>query len=1222
MKNFSMFLLGATLAAATASAQTLAFPTAEGFGKYASGGRGGEVVEVTNLLDNPDSPEEGSFRWALRQHPGKPITIVFRVSGIIDLKGHDLRSKRNDITIAGQTAPGDGICFKGGTLNFGGSRNLIIRHIRSRVGVLGDDSEYKPGEVDAKNFIKGAAIGIENGGNFIIDHCSFSWSGEETINIYDNDHTTVQWCISSEALYNCGHQKGNRSYGAVWGGKTASYHHNLLAHNYSRSPRLGCTTKNDRHMLLDIVNNVNYNFGRANACYGGDNRQGDDGLVQVNYVNNYYKQGPAYPGTSKASFIRASFCNPAQGSQGSSYGEWHLDGNYNTGKYAIDHGYNEDNYKGFDISEYTENVKGLTLDDMKSGHIDIGEYAVNTQTAAEAYESVLANVGAFPRDSHDARILKETADGTAEYYGSCNSGRAKGIIDKPSDSGGYPEYKTYNAITDNDHDGMDDAWETANGFDPTNPDDRNTVLKDGYTALEAYLCSLVGETIAIEKAKPYDIIVAKDGSGDCTTINEAIEKADENAERTLIFVRNGEYNEKVFIGDRWKDSKKVISIIGESAEGVVITWDDYHGKTITYPGKGEIKADGMTAPTMTVTSPDFYMENVTVRNTVKDDVAQAEALYQSGDRQVLKNVIIEGYQDSHRTKKGRRYFYYGCTVKGNVDFIYGGGLGYFYKSNIVSRPMTRPNKKGGYITAPEDVAYKTTLSDGKPLYYEFFFNDCDLTAEDGADAAYLARPWSDKDCGTVYMNSRIGSHIAAEGWSGDGNNTNMSFAEWNSLNPDGTPADVSKRVAWSTQLAEKDMALLDLDVIYKSVKDDGFRPEAAAAGVAAPKNVLVSEGVVSWDAVAGAKGYVVYLNGSIAGFTDGNVYFDAAKPEGTYTVRAIAPNGALSAMSGGQDGPTAEELHKILNPYEKTGDDEKHPCQITAVAMPSEGGSVDPAKVDCMTGDNVTFTATAAAGYKFVNWTVAATGKVLSTDAVFTFTATDSMEMAAHFILEEKQVAHHVPVATDYEFELVDATLFPEQQPNAETGANEWVIKNEYSDWVKYSTSPVQVGGRMVQIDPVTGEQCEYRNFGTMNMIRVGESKSLSLYIDKTKKATVFFNGAASTPGHIVVTVRPEGEEAYVLESTKEVGKTTGSVQSDMITFDLNGAKKHEIQLSGTQDMAVWALRLWPAGDSAVDEIELDKIGDGAIYNLQGIRVDNPLPGEIYIRNGKKFLLK
>lgn len=1221
MKKILTLTLAVLLSAAFAKAQTLAFPTAEGFGKYASGGRGGEVVEVTNLLDDPDNPPEGSFRWALKQHTGKPITIVFRVSGIIDLKGHDLRNKRNDVTIAGQTAPGDGICIKGGCINLGGSRNLIIRHLRSRVGILGDDTVYDPGNVNGDNFIAGAALNIENGGNFIIDHCSFSWSAEETIGFYDNDHTTVQWCIVSEALYNAGHQKGNRGYGAVLGGKTATYHHNLLAHNYNRSPRLGATTKNDKHMLLDIVNNVNYNYGKANACYGGDNRQGNDGLFQVNYVNNYYKPGPAYTGNNKSYFIAASFCNPAQGSQGESYGDWHLDGNYMEGSYAEEKGYNTNNYNAFDISAYTENVAGLTLDDMKSEHIDVGQYGINTQSAQEAYESVLAKAGAFPRDTHDSRVLDEAKNGTAQYYGSCNAGRAKGIIDKPSDSGGYPEYKTYNEIKDEDHDGMDDEWEKANGFDPTDRDDRNTILEGGYTALEAYLCSLVGENIAIERAKPYDIIVAQDGSGDCKTINEAIEMAEEDAGRTTIFVSNGVYNEKVFIGNRYQDSKKVISIIGESVDGVIITWDDYHGKSIEYPGKGTITADGMTAPTMTVTSPDFYMENVTVRNTVTDDVAQAEALYQAGDRQILKNVKIEGYQDSHRTKKGRRYFYYGCTVKGTVDFIYGGGTAYFYKSDIVSRARTA-GKSGGYIAAPEDITYKGTMQDGNPLFYEFIFNDCNLTAEDGASDVYLGRPWSDKDCGTVFMNTRIGSHINPLGWGGDGNKTNMSFAEYNNINADGTPVDMTKRADWGINLTEKDMPLLDLEDIYSAVSSQDFNPEEAVVGVNAPTDIVNNDGFISWSQVDGARGYVVYLDGEIAGFTDGNGFFDANKPEGTYTVRAIAPNGALSAESGSDNMMTAEELHKLLNPYEDNGgDEEKKECTITAVASPTEGGTVSPATVTCLQGETVTLTAVAADGYEFKNWTIA-TGRVYSTDAIYSFTAEESIDLIANFTLKPKELSYHKPVATDYEFELVDATLIPEQLPNAATGASEWYIKNEYTDWVSYNTSPVQVGGRMVELDPVTGEHTDWYTYSTNNMIRVGTSKHLSFYITGTKRARIYFNGAASTAGHLELVVTPEGGTPVTYASEMEVGKKT-TRQSDFIDVELDEAQNHMLTLKGTQDMAIWALNLWPGSSSGIADLTTEKsVNDGKVYNLKGQRVSHLVPGQVYIKDGKKVIVK
>ncbi len=1189
LKKLFTFLIGALLPVGTAMAQTLAFPTAEGFGKYASGGRGGEVVEVTNLEDNPSAPVEGSLRWALQQHKGQPITIVFRVSGTIDLKGHDLRSKRDNITFAGQTAPGDGISIKGGTLNLGGSRNIIMRHMRMRVGVLDDGNYYAPGTASPKaNFIEGGCLNFENGGLFIIDHCSFSWSGEENIGMYDNDHTTVQWCITSEALYNCGHAKGSRSYGAVFGGKTATYHHNLLAHNESRSPRFGSTTKNDKHMLLDFVNNVNYNWGKKNSCYGGDNRQGDEGLFQLNFRNNYYKPGPARDGSQSHLFIGASYCNPAQGSQGNSYGDWHLSGNYMEGAWAEKNGVNEDNYKAFDIEAYQENVAGLTLDDMKSDAIEVGEFAINMESAKDAYDKVVAagkGAGAWPHDAHDTRILEETRTGTAQYYGSCNAGRAKGIIDKPSDSGGYPELKTYNEIADADKDGMDDAWETANGFDPTNREDRNVVLKGGYTALEAYLCSLVGETIAIEKAKPFDIIVAQDGSGDCKTINEAIEMAQESAARTVIFVRNGEYKEKVFVGNRWADSKKVISIIGESREGVIITWDDYHGKSIEYPGKGTISADGMTAPTMTVTSPDFYMENVTVRNTVRENVAQAEALYQAGDRQILKNVTVEGYQDTHRTKKGRRYFYYDCTIKGNTDFIYGGGTAYFYKSNIVSRGFVS-GKSGGYITAPEDVTHMTYMSDNTtPLYYEFIFNDCDLTAEDGLTGAYLARPWADKDCGTVYMNSRIGSHIKAEGWSGNGNKTSMSFAEYNNTNADGTPVDMSKRVSWGINMIEKDMHLLNLDKVYsaKGLNSTPFSPEEAVVGVMPPANIKVNGDVVLWDAVSGARGYVIYLDGKIIGYTDGSCYYNEGKATGTFTVRAIAANGALSPLSGTEYTLTAEKMHLELNAHDDgSGNVGKETFTLTAVASPIEGGSVSPASATVLEGEQTTFTATPAEGYEFKNWTLE-TGRVMSTDATYTFEVTSNLNLIANFTKKALAREYHKASATDYEYELVDMTLFAEQVPNAETGKAEWALKNEYTNWVVHTGNGVNVAvGRHVQIDPITDKTTSGATYSTGNMIRVTADKHLSLYIKGTKRAKFYFNGSASTTGHLTVIATPVGGSASTYESTLEVGKKT-TQQTDTLAFDLDETKSYELLLkSTTGEMAMWAMKLWPGVGGSV----------------------------------------
>ena len=451
-------------------AQTLAFPTAEGFGAYASGGRGGKVVEVTNLEDDGTNPSEGSLRWALQQHPGEPITVIFKVSGIIDLNAQ-LRCKRNGFTIAGQTAPGDGICIRGNKVNFGGSTNFIIRHLRFRVGV----------KVSASGL---GSIGIENASNFILDHCTFGWSGEENMTIYDNTLTTIQWCIVHEGLYHSTHDKGNRGYGSQWGGQSATYHHNLLAHNYSRSPRFNGARSNDINVLIDYVNNVNYNWGKQNAPYGGDiDAKGK--THRVNMVNNYHKPGPARPANKSSYFVQSSYHKEQTPSK---VAVWWMDGNIMEGNEAS----TNNNYLALDRSQYPAEVR----DQMIASEPFEVPYAVKTETAEQAFASVLAGAGAFPRDRVDARIVDEVETGTAA--GSGTLGQNLGIIDDPEVVGGYPDYETRDVPLDSDKDGMPDAWETENGLNPNDPADGNKLTVSGYTALEAYLNGLVGEEIELD----------------------------------------------------------------------------------------------------------------------------------------------------------------------------------------------------------------------------------------------------------------------------------------------------------------------------------------------------------------------------------------------------------------------------------------------------------------------------------------------------------------------------------------------------------------------------------------------------------------------------------------------------------------------------------------------------------------------------------------------------
>lgn len=879
-------------------AQTPAFPTAEGFGMWAKGGRGGKVVEVTNLEDDAGGTIEGSFRWALKQHSSEPVTIVFRVSGVVELVAQLRSSRKTGTTIAGQTAPGDGICIRGAKCNFGGSQNLIIRHIRFRIGLkeLGDGTT---------EFIEGGSIGIENASNWIIDHCTFGWSGEENMTIYDNNLTTVQWCLVHEGLYDAGHGKGIRGYGSQWGGQTSTYHHNLLANNYSRTPRVNGARSNDLNVLMDYVNNVNYNWGKANSAYGGD-IDFNGKTHRCNMINNYYKPGPARPGTSSSYFVQSSFHSEQSTSK---IAKWYMNGNYMEG--SANAAKNEDNSLGLDAGYYEG--KGIPKSNLISAEQFEVPYNLKIETTQDAYKSVLEGAGAFPRDTVDRRIVKEVSIGIATYGG--RLGAAKGIIDKPSDAGGYPVYSTYNTITDADKDGMDDTWETQNGLDPTKADDRNRITQSGYTCLEVYLNSLVGEQIdlsfQISEKKLHHFVVAKDGTGDFLTINEAIEAADEDAERSTVFIKKGIYQEKVFIGNRWQTSNKIISLIGENVDSVIISWDDYLGKEISYPGKnGTITADGTTCPTMTVTSPGFYMENITVKNPSTQ--AQAIALYQSGDMQVLKNCKILGNQDTHRTKKGRRYFFFRTTIEGGVDFIYAGGTCYFYQCDIISN-------RNGYITAPEDIVYKSTLSSGKTLRYGFIFKDCDILAtNDVADeSVYLGRPWG-PECGSIFMNCRLGNHINKNGWqSWNGNESSACFAEYKSMNADSSLlADVSNRVDWSIQLNTDDLNNhLLLSQIYRKVSYTAFDPVAMVVAPDAPKTLVVDENYLKWEAVDNAVGYVIYANGSAIGFNKLAHYSDTLTYNSppVYAVRSIGPHGNLSVQNGDSEDFTEASINEAIN---------------------------------------------------------------------------------------------------------------------------------------------------------------------------------------------------------------------------------------------------------------------------------------------------------------------
>ena len=451
-----LFFLGT---ASETAAQTLAFPSAEGYGRFASGGRGGDVYIVTNL----NNSGAGSLReGVVNRTAGVPRTIVFAVSGTLYLQS-TLRIVTGDLTIAGQTAPGDGICLAYYPLDPGGSTNVIIRFLRSR---LGDTAG-----------LENDAFSCRYATNIIVDHCSFSWSVDETATAYLNTHFTMQWCIAAESLRDSVHSKGPHGYGGIWGGFGASFHHNLIAHHDSRNPRFsGAATHNQDGELVDMRNNVIYNW-KLNSTYGGEPT--DTGLAsRQNMVNNYYKPGPA-TGTGAISYrVLNPSANPT--STGSLYGLFHVSGNRATASDAV----TSDNWNG--------GVQGPTAAELAAMRADtpFAVAPVATQSADAAMPLVLAYAGCrLPaRDSVDTRIVSEVTDGTATYRGSKNN--YPGIIDSQADVGGWPALASLPSPTDTDKDGMPDAWENSVGLNRFDPSDRNLTDASGYTRLENYLSSL------------------------------------------------------------------------------------------------------------------------------------------------------------------------------------------------------------------------------------------------------------------------------------------------------------------------------------------------------------------------------------------------------------------------------------------------------------------------------------------------------------------------------------------------------------------------------------------------------------------------------------------------------------------------------------------------------------------------------------------------------------
>ena len=463
MRFFLLTILLLSLFVPNVCAQQLAFPTAEGYGKYSKGGRGGVVYEVTNLNDSG----EGSLRAAIEA--SGPRTVIFRVSGNIELKT-PISIKNPYITVAGQTAPGDGICLKNHQLSIDAD-HVIIRHIRVRLG-----------DIAGKGY---DAIGGRYHKHIILDHVSASWSVDECMSIYRCDSVTIQWSIISESLFMSKHEKGHHGFGGIWGSNYSTYHHNLLAHHSSRNPRWASGIG-----FNDYRNNVIYNWG-YNSCYGGekveDSYPETYNFFTVNMVANYYKPGPATtPGK-----ISHRIASPSFQAGDDIHGQWYIADNYVVGNNSV----TKNNWNG----GVQTNNDSLALPKIRLQE-PWAAMPINQQSAQEAYVLVLEKAGAIlpKRDVIDTRIISEASSGTAIYEGTgyesiqsvVDSSLVCGIIDSQTDVGGWPDLQSLPAPKDADHDGMPDDWENENKLDPNNPEDRNKISTNGYTMLEEYLNSI------------------------------------------------------------------------------------------------------------------------------------------------------------------------------------------------------------------------------------------------------------------------------------------------------------------------------------------------------------------------------------------------------------------------------------------------------------------------------------------------------------------------------------------------------------------------------------------------------------------------------------------------------------------------------------------------------------------------------------------------------------
>ena len=548
-----------------------AFPGAEGYGRYAIGGRGGVVYHVTSLEDyveGTDTPIPGTFRYGIREVEG-PRTIIFDVEGTIQLKAR-LTCSDPYVTIAGQTAPGKGILFRSSP--FGMANDGITRFVRLRLGYHnGDTSRGMDG------------MGMAGNNHAIMDHCSVGWTIDEAFSSRNSWNLTLQRTLISEALGVADHpnygEGANHGYAATIGGQIGSYHHNLLAHNQGRNWSMGGGMSNGEYAgANDIFNNVCYNWG---------GRATDGGTHEGQFVGNYYKMGPA---TSQKILLKAQIEGTAKGTQ-----QYYVTGNI---REELDGTKTQDKYGDTYKEQWSasqEKYDPVFVDEP------FFESQATVQTAELAYKSVLSDVGANQPyfDEHDVRMVNETLTGTTSTVGS-KSG-IKGQVDRETDSEGFGYFPTEGAKRaadyDTDQDGMPNWWEEAKGTNPDVADNNEWQDPFGYTNLEQYLNWIAephyvvkpGETLSVDLTKlfagydknPWFTIESDTPEGWDVTINDNQLVAIPSANAAALATLKISANDDEASGDDQKMTRNVNLCASTTATGITNVTADNGEYTIS-----------------------------------------------------------------------------------------------------------------------------------------------------------------------------------------------------------------------------------------------------------------------------------------------------------------------------------------------------------------------------------------------------------------------------------------------------------------------------------------------------------------------------------------------------------------------------------------------------------------------------------------------------------------